>query len=68
MGKILVDQIQKKVKKGQGGAREGSGRPKGEPTQTVSFRVNKKSLEAAKKKHGRKLNSKVNDFIKRLAK
>lgn len=51
-----------------GGARKGSGRPKGEPTVTVSFRIHKKSLQAAKKKYGRKLNSKVNDYIKRISK
>jgi hypothetical protein len=52
----------------QGGKREGAGRPKGDPTETVSFRVDKEALQVAKELYGRSLNKKINDFIKRLAK
>lgn len=51
-----------------GGKRPGAGRPKSDPTQTVTFRVNAESLTKAKKIHGRKLNKKINDYIARLAK
>lgn len=51
-----------------GGKREGAGRPKSEPTKTVSFRVNAKVLDKAKRLFGKELNQKINDFLKRLAK
>lgn len=50
-----------------GGKRAGAGRPKSEPTETVSFRVNAKVLEKVKSIFVKELNQKVNDFLKRLA-
>lgn len=40
----------KETKNTHGGARAGAGRKKKEPTATISFRVKKKHVEAAKKK------------------
>lgn len=34
----------------KGGARTGAGRPKGEPTTTIAFRVKSKHVEELKKK------------------
>lgn len=56
------------IKKQRGGNRPGSGRKKGEPTQRITFRINKKALERARKKFGRKLNKMANDWIKELIK
>lgn len=50
-----------------GGKREGAGRPKGEPTATVTFRVDKRDLARAKSNWGRHLNKEVSKFIKKMA-
>lgn len=55
------------AKNTHGGRREGAGRKAREETATVGFRVNKKALEKCREKYGRKLNAKINTFIKKLA-
>ena len=42
----------------KGGARKGAGRPKGEPTTTIAFRV--------KTKHVEELKTRIKDLIKSL--
>lgn len=53
--------------KGGGGKREGAGRKKKEETTTTSFRINTEALKKCRKIFGRKLNAKVNEYIKELA-
>jgi hypothetical protein len=48
-----------KTKQTRGGKRKGSGRPKGEPTKTISVRVPEKHYPELKDL----LNNTVNDFI-----
>lgn len=50
-----------------GGVRQGSGRPKSEPTETVSFRLSSRSLEICREKYKGQLNKMVRDFIDKLA-
>ena len=52
-----------------GGKREGSGRPKKDkPLVTKCFRVDEDIYNKAQELHGKQLNKKVNDYLKRLAK
>ena len=57
-----------------GGKRTGAGRKTNEdkglekPLVTKCFRVDGNAFDGAQKLHGRLLNKKINDFIKRLAK
>ncbi len=53
---------------GHGGKRENSGRKKKEETETTGFRINSEALNKCRVIYGRTLNSKVNAYIKRLAK
>ena len=56
------------IKIGHGGAREGAGRKAVEfPLVSKSFRVDEYAYNQAKEKHGRTLNQKINDLIKKLA-
>lgn len=54
-------------KQSRGGSRPGSGRKKKEATETTSFRINSEALAICRKRYGRKINAKVNEFIKDLA-
>lgn len=58
----------KKGMQGGGGKREGAGRPKSAPTKTKTFRIDAEALAEAERIHGKTLNQKVNNFIKRLSK
>jgi hypothetical protein len=51
-----------------GGARPGAGRKKKEETITTGFRINTEALNIVRAKYGRTLNSKINEFIIKLAK
>lgn len=52
-----------------GGKREGAGRPKKEnPLVTKCFRVDEDAYNKAQEIHGKKLNQKVNGYLKRLSK
>lgn len=52
-----------------GGKRIGSGRPKVEnPLVTKCFRVDENNYNKAQEIHGKTLNKKVNDYLKRLSK
>jgi hypothetical protein len=44
------------------------GRPKGEPTRTLSLRLKLSTLEKANERHGRKLNALMADYIEFLSK
>lgn len=51
-----------------GGQRVGAGRPKKEkPMVTKCFRVDEEVYNKAKEVHGKLLNKKVNDYLKRLS-
>jgi hypothetical protein len=54
------------IKKQRGGARPGSGRPKGELTIRITFRINKNALERSRAKFGAKLNKMANEWIKSI--
>lgn len=56
-----------KPKQSRGGSRPGSGRKKKEATETTSFRINSEALAICRERYGRKVNAKVNEFIKELA-
>ncbi len=57
------------IKKKSGGKREGAGRPKKEkPLVTKCFRVDEDVYNKAQEVHGKLLNKKVNDYLKRLSK
>lgn len=51
-----------------GGKRPGSGAKKKEETETTGFRINSEALAKCREIYGRTLNSKINNYIKRLAK
>lgn len=52
-----------------GGKRPGAGRPKKEkPLVTKCFRVDEEVYNKAQEVHGKLLNKKVNDYLKRLSK
>lgn len=51
-----------------GGKREGAGRPRSTPTETVTFRVDSETLAKARELFGRELNKKVNDYLKKIVK
>jgi hypothetical protein len=50
-----------------GGARPGAGRKKKEETVTTGFRLNTEALNICRRKYGRTLNSKINEYIIKLA-
>lgn len=54
--------------KNRGGARPGSGRPKGEPSESITFRVVTKTKNEVLKKHRGKINKMFNEWFTQLSK
>lgn len=53
-------------KNNRGGSRPGTGRPKKEPTTTISFRVKKKDKKYIREKYPKGLNTMFNEWFERL--
>lgn len=65
--KTMSTLLQKKMP--SGGARQGAGRkPKEKPLVTKCFRVDEDIFNKAQEIHGKTLNKKINNYLKRLSK